>query len=67
MLPMGYTNTLLVFNRVLQNRLQHQIFQGRWETFIDDVAANAPSRSMYANADGKPKMSVILEVCLYIY
>ena len=65
-LPMGYTNAVQVFDRVLRKVLQHQILQGRCEPFIDDVAAKPPSRSMYPDADGKPTMSAIPGVRLYI-
>ena len=66
-LPMGYTNAVQVFDRVMRKVLQHQILRGRCEPFIDDVTAKPPSRSTYPDADGKPKMSVIPWVRLYIY
>ena len=65
-LPMGYTNAVQVFDSVMRKVLQHQILRGRCEPFIDDVAAKPPSRSTYPDADGKPKMSTIPGVCLYI-
>ena len=43
-LPMGYTNTVQVFDRVMRKVLQHQILRGRCEPFIDDVATKPPSR-----------------------
>ena len=46
--------------------LQDQILQERCKPFIDDVAAKPPSQSMYPVVNGKPKMSVILGVRLYI-
>ena len=65
-LPMGYTNAVQVFDRVMRKVLLHQILRGRCEPFIDDVAAKPPSRSTYPDADGKPKMSMIPGVRLYI-
>ena len=65
-LPIGYTNTLLVFDGVMRMVLQHQILRGRCEPFIDDIAAKPSSRSTYPDADGKPKMSTIPGVRLYI-
>ena len=65
-LPMGYTNAVQVFDRVMRKVLQHQIFRGRCEPFIDDVAAKPPSRSTYPDANRKPKMSAIPGVHLYI-
>ena len=62
-LPMGYTNSVQVFDRVMRKVLQQQILRGRCEPFIDDVAAKPPSRLTYPDADGKP---VIPEVRLYI-
>ena len=37
-LPIGYTNAVLVFNRVMGKVLQHQIVRGRCEPFINNVA-----------------------------
>ena len=65
-LPMGYTNTVKIFDRVMRKVLQHQILRGRCEPFIDNVAAKPPSQSTYPDADGKPKMSAIPGVCLCI-
>ena len=65
-LPMGYTNAMQVFDSVMRKVLQHQILRGRCEPFIDYVAAKPPSRSTYPDADGKPKMSAIPGVPLYI-
>ena len=65
-LPMGYTNAVQVFDRVMRKVLQHQINQGRCEPFIDDIATKPPSRSTYPDADGKPQMSEIPGVRLYI-
>ena len=42
-LPMGYTNAVQVFARVMWKVLQHQILQERCEPFIDDVATKPPS------------------------
>ena len=42
-LPMGYTNPVQVFDRVMRKVLQHQILRGRCEPFIDNVAAKPPS------------------------
>ena len=65
-LPMGYTNAVQAFDRVMWKVLQHQILRGRYEPFIDAVAAKPPSRSTYPDADGKLKMSTIPGVRLYI-
>ena len=65
-LPIGYTNAVQVFDRVMQKVLQHQILRERCEPFIDDVATKPPSRSTYPDTDGKPKMSMIPGVRLYI-
>ena len=65
-LPMGYTNAVLVFDRVMQKVLRHQILQERCEPFIDNIAAKTTSRSTYPDAEGKPKMSAIPGVRLYI-
>src|SRR5205807_3318365 len=48
-LPMGYTNAVQVFDRVMRKVLHEQILQGRCEPFIDDVAAKPPSRSTYSD------------------
>ena len=63
---MGYTNAVQVFDRVMRKVLPHQILRGRCERFIDGVAANPPSHSMYPHANGKRKMSEIPGMCLYI-
>ena len=42
-LPMGYTNAVQVFDRVMRKVLQHQILRGRCEPFIHDVAAKPPT------------------------
>ena len=65
-LPMGYTNAVQVFARVMWKVLQHQVLRGRCEPFIDDVTAKLPSRSTYPDADSKLKMSAIPGVRLYI-
>ena len=65
-LPMGYTNSVQVFDGVMQTVLQHQILRRRCEPFIDNVADKPPSRSTSPDADGKPKMSTIPGVHLYI-
>ena len=65
-LPMGYTNAVQVFDRVMWKVLQHQFLQGRCEPFIDDVAAKPPSRWTYPDAEGKPKISMIPGARLYI-
>ena len=66
-LPMGYTNAVQVFDRVLREVLQHQILSGRCEPFIDDVAAKPRSRSTYPDANRKPKMYTTPGVRLYIF
>ena len=66
-LPMGYTNTVQVVDRVMRKVLEHQFLRGRCEPFIDDVAAKPPSRSTYPDANRKPKMSEIPGVRLYIW
>ena len=65
-LPMGYTNAIQVFDRVMRKVLQHQILRGRFESFIGDVATKPPSRSTYPDADKRPQRCTILGVCLYI-
>ena len=65
-LPMEYTNAVQVFDRVMRKVLQHQILQGRCETFINGVAAKPTSRSTYPDTDGKPKMTAIPGGRLYI-
>ena len=65
-LPMGYTNAMQVFDRVMLKVLQHQILRGRCQPFIDDVTSKPPSRLTYPDADGKPKKSSIQGVRLYI-
>ena len=42
-LPIGYMNALQVVDRVMRKVLQHYILSGRYEPFIDDVAAKPPS------------------------
>ena len=65
-LPMGYTNALQVFDRVMRKVLQHQMLRGTGEPFIDDIATKPPSRSTYPNADGKLKISAIpgVRICI---
>src|SRR5205085_4465577 len=46
-LPVGYTNAVQVFDRVMRKVLYKHILQGRYEPFIDDVAAKPPSCSTY--------------------
>ena len=65
-LPMGYKNTVQVFDWVMQEVLHHRILRGRCEPYIDDLAANPPSRSTFPDTDGNPKMSQIPGVRLYI-
>ena len=65
-LPMGYTNAMQVFDRVMQKVLQHQILRGRCDPFIEDVAAKPSSGSTYPDADGKPTMSTTPGVRLYV-
>ena len=65
-LPMGYTNAMQVFDRFMRKVLQPQILRWRCEPFIYDVATKPTSQSMYPEADGKPKISAILGVCLNI-
>ena len=50
----------------MRKALQHQILRGRCEPFIEDVAGKPASRSTSPDADGKPEMSEILGVHLYI-
>ena len=66
MLPMGYVNSVQIFDRVMRKVLQHLIPQGRSGPFIDDVAGKPPSRLKYPDAHGKPKMSAMLGVRLYV-
>ena len=65
-LLMGYTNAVQVFDRDMRKVLHHRILRGRCEPFIDDFAANPPSRSTFPDTNEKPKMSQIPGVCLYI-
>ena len=65
-LLMGYKNSVQVFDRVMRKVLLHQILRGRCKPFIDDVAAKPSSTSTYPDADGKPKISMIPGVRLYI-
>ena len=65
--PMGYTNTVQVFDRVMRKVLHHQITRGRCEPFLDDIAAKPPSRSTYPDPiTGLPKESTIPGVRLDI-
>ena len=66
-LPMGYTNAVQVFDRVMRKVLHEQILQGRCEPFIDDVAAKPPNRSRYPDeVTGLPEESAITGVRRYI-
>jgi hypothetical protein len=66
-LPMGYTNAVQVFDRMMRKVLQHQILKGRCEPFIDDVAVKPRNRSTYPDeATGMPKESALPGVRLYI-
>ena len=65
-LSIGYTNAMLVFDRVMEKVLHHQILQGRYEPFINDIAAKPPSRSTYPYVKRKPKMCVIPGVHVYL-
>src|SRR5205085_8718250 len=66
-LPMGYTNAVQVFDRVMRKVLHHQIMRGRCEPFPDEIAAKPPSRSTYPDPiTGLPKESAIPGVRLYI-
>ena len=43
-LPMGYTNAVQVFDRAMGKVLQHLIVPGRYELFINNVAAKPLGR-----------------------
>jgi hypothetical protein len=42
-LPMGYTNAVQVFDRIMRKVLHHQILNGRCEPFLDDVGVKPKS------------------------
>lgn len=55
-LPMGYTNGVQVFDRVIRKTLEEQIAAGITAPFIDDVGVKPRSRSRFINpATGKPE------------
>jgi hypothetical protein len=65
--PMGYTNGVQVFDRIMRKVLHHQILNGRCEPFLDDVGVKPKSRSKYPDPiTGEPEESPIPGVRRYV-